>query len=210
MGDYLIHYGVKGMKWGVRKEQPSAEQMKKTLEYKRLSNFRKDYNREPYKAEEIPSLYYLNKKKEKKLWAKYDAKRGRVEASRDKALDKLEKKHKIDDLYKKYEKQVVADIKKHGNDPRDYSDYVWYEAMNKVYKDKSMKSYDKSYNKIWDKYEAKQKAIGKSYVKKFNKNALNEAGWTGSYKKGVKALESVKKDYVVIGEGNVWPRDYWS
>ena len=31
MGDYLIHYGVKGMKWGVRKDNPnySAEQRKR-------------------------------------------------------------------------------------------------------------------------------------------------------------------------------------
>lgn len=86
MGDYLIHYGVKGMKWGVRKEQPSASQMKATVEAKRLANFKKEYGRDPYRFESISSLGTLNAKKEAAINKKYIPAKYKQEDKRDKAL----------------------------------------------------------------------------------------------------------------------------
>ena len=208
MSDYLIHYGVKGMKWGVRKEQPSASQMKATVEAKRLANFKKEYGRDPYRFESIPSLGTLNAKKEAAINKKYIPAKYKQEDKRDKALTRLDKKYKVDKITNEYAKKISDDMKKHGEDPNEYSDYVRWAARNEASKDSRMKGYTADYDKVWDKYESSVKKVGEKYAKKYNKMVLKEANWSGSYKRGVKELEKVRKDYIVVGEGNVWPRDF--
>lgn len=206
--DELYHHGVKGMKWGVRKKQPSADQMKATIEAKRLANFKKEYGRDPYKAESIPSLGTLNAKKEAAINKKYIPAKDREELKRDKALSKLDKKYKVDKIANEYAKKISDDIKKHGEDPSQYPDYVRWEARNQALKDPRLKGYTSNQDKIWDRYETRTKKIGEKYAKKYNKMVLKEANWSGSYKRGVKELEKVRKDYIVLGSGNVWPRDW--
>lgn len=116
---YLVHYGVKGMRWGHRKAQPASDLDNKRAAYKTAKKeYSKAYNKAYNYSSAHPISQYTSKKRKAESDKRWDDAITKADAA-NKAKDAY-KKAKVD--HKAAKKQSKQTINNNNSKPKDKID----------------------------------------------------------------------------------------
>lgn len=188
--DYLMHYGVKGMKWGVRRYQNADGSLTSAGQrrlYKRVKRAKSDNKRRELIRQHLNSEYANDRNKalqdfrnQVKKTADYDVK---MDIEVDKLADKMTKP-----IYEKELKKWKESIGEPSEKDKDklYEaikyDNVYWKAEKQI-KDKNpqYRNNEKQQDALWKEYTKKNKKVVDSIVGKYGEKKVTDSDiWTGS------------------------------
>lgn len=188
--DYLMHYGVKGMKWGVRRYQNADGSLTSAGQrrlYKKVKRAKSDNKRRELIRQHLNSEYANDRNKalqdfrnQVKKTADYDVK---MDIEVDKLADKMAKP-----IYEKELKKWKESIGEPSEKDKDklyeaikYDDVYW--KAEKQIKDKNpqYRNNEKQQDALWKEYTKKNKKVVDSIVGKYGEKKVTDSDiWTGS------------------------------
>lgn len=188
--DYLMHYGVKGMKWGVRRYQNADGSLTSAGQrrlYKKVKRAKSDNKRRELIRQHLNSEYANDRNKalqdfrnQVKKTADYDVK---MDIEVDKLADKMAKP-----IYEKELKKWKESIGEPSEKDKDklYEaikyDNVYWKAEKQI-KDKNpqYRNNEKQQDALWKEYTKKNKKVVDSIVGKYGEKKVTDSDiWTGS------------------------------
>ena len=188
--DYLMHYGVKGMKWGVRRYQNADGSLTSAGQrrlYKKVKRAKSDNKRRELIRQHLNSEYANDRNKalqdfrnQVKKTADYDVK---MDIEVDKLADKMAKP-----IYEKELKKWKESIGEPSEKDKDklYEaikyDNVYWKAEKQI-KDKNpqYRNNEKRQDALWKEYTKKNKKVVDSIVGKYGEKKVTDSDiWTGS------------------------------
>lgn len=188
--DYLMHHGVKGMKWGVRRYQNSDGSLTSAGQrrlYKKVKRAKSDNKRRELIRQHLNSEYANDRNKalqdfrnQVKKTADYDVK---MDIEVDKLADKMAKP-----IYEKELKKWKESIGEPSEKDKDklYEaikyDNVYWKAEKQI-KDKNpqYRNNEKQQDALWKEYTKKNKKVVDSIVGKYGEKKVTDSDiWTGS------------------------------
>lgn len=188
--DYLMHHGVKGMKWGVRRYQNADGSLTSAGQrrlYKKVKRAKSDNKRRELIRQHLNSEYANDRNKalqdfrnQVKKTADYDVK---MDIEVDKLADKMAKP-----IYEKELKKWKETIGEPSEKDKDklYEaikyDNVYWKAEKQI-KDKNpqYRNNEKQQDALWKEYTKKNKKVVDSIVGKYGEKKVTDSDiWTGS------------------------------
>lgn len=188
--DYLMHHGVKGMKWGVRRYQNADGSLTSAGQrrlYKKVKRAKSDNKRRELIRQHLNSEYANDRNKalqdfrnQVKKTADYDVK---MDIEVDKLADKMAKP-----IYEKELKKWKESIGEPSEKDKDklYEaikyDNVYWKAEKQI-KDKNpqYRNNEKQQDALWKEYTKKNKKVVDSIVGKYGEKKVTDSDiWTGS------------------------------
>lgn len=188
--DYLMHHGVKGMKWGVRRYQNADGSLTSAGQrrlYKKVKRAKSDNKRRELIRQHLNSEYANDRNKalqdfrnQVKKTADYDVK---MDIEVDKLADKMAKP-----IYEKELKKWKESIGEPSEKDKDklYEAIKYdnvYQKAEKQIKDKNpqYRNNEKQQDALWKEYTKKNKKVVDSIVGKYGEKKVTDSDiWTGS------------------------------
>lgn len=188
--DYLIHHGVKGMKWGVRRYQNADGSLTSAGQrrlYKKVKRAKSDNKRRELIKKHLNSTYVNDRNKALEDFRNHVKKNADYDVKMDIEVEKLADKM-AKPVYEKELKKWRESIGEPSERDKDklyeavkYDDVYW--KAEKQIKDKNpqYKNNAKQQDALWKDYTKKNKKVVDSIVGKYGEKKVTDSDiWTGS------------------------------
>ena len=202
--DYLMHHGVKGMKWGVRRYQNADGSLtsagQKRL-YKKVKRAKSDNKRRELIKEHLNSAYVNERNKALEDFRSHVKKNAEYDVKMDIEVEKLADKM-AKPVYEKELKKWRESIGEPSERDKDklyeavkYDDVYWKAEKQIKNKNPQYKNNAKQQDALWKDYTKKNKKVVDSIVGKYGEKKVTDSDiWTGSRNQYQYVVEDLLND----------------